>query len=311
MFGKTMVIVNPAARSGKAAEAAAQAKLVFERLQAQRAIAEEAVFRYTVGPKDATAIAKHEGTAFDTVVVLGGDGIVNETVNGLMGIKKAIRPQLALIPCGNGDDFARTIGMDRSPKRSLQQLEAQELKPVCIDVVNANGAWYAETLSFGLDAAIALGTAELRKKTNRTGTTLYLQCGIDQLVNHRVVRKGTLQLDGGEPQNIEFYLFAVQNGISYGGGFKICPEASLTDGLIDICYATPPLSASAAIRLLLKAKNGKHTNHANLCFTKAQSVQLTLSEPIPTQIDGEAFPDTKYHIVVHPNELTVLMPSIQ
>lgn len=154
------------------------------------------------------------------MVALGGDGIVNEVANGLMQISRAERPAFALIPCGNGDDFARTIGMSRNPTESLQQFASKNLHAVKIDVPRVNGTWYLETLSFGLDAAIALGTAELRKKTHRTGTSLYLQCGIDQLVNHREIRHARLSLDGAEAFPIEFYLLAVQNGSATVEAFR-------------------------------------------------------------------------------------------
>lgn len=309
MFGRTLVIVNPAARSGKAAEVAAHAALVFDRIQKSQSQPMRLTFRYTVGPKDATQITQHEGPYYDTIVALGGDGLINEVANGLMSLPINQRPTLALIPCGNGDDFARTIGMSRKPNESLKQIESLALTPITIDVGRANDIWFLETLSFGLDAAIALGTADLRKKTKRTGTSLYLQCGIDQLVNHREIRQATLTLDDDKPQQLSFYLLAMQNGISYGGGFKICPKASLTDGLLDICFATPTLSASEAIRLLLRAKNGNHTKHPNLTFSKARRAHLTLPSEIPTQIDGEEFLSTEYDIALHPKQLTILAPN--
>lgn len=309
MFGRTLVIVNPAARSGKAAEVAAHATLVFDRIQKRQSQQKKLTFRYTVGPKDATQIAKCEGSNYDTLVALGGDGMINEVVNGLMDLPINQRPALALIPCGNGDDFARTIKMSRKPNESLKQFESLALTPTSIDVGRANDIWFLETLSFGLDAAIALGTADLRKKTKRTGTSLYLQCGIDQLVNHREIRHATLTLDDNKPQQLGFYLLAIQNGVSYGGGFKICPKANLTDGLFDICYATPTLSASEAIKLLLKAKNGKHTEHPNLTFAKARRAHLSLPSGVPTQIDGEELLATEYEIVLHPKQLTVLIPN--
>lgn len=114
MFGRTLVIVNPAARSGKAAEVAAHAALIFDRIQKRQSQPMRLTFRYTVGPKDATQIAQHEGPNYDTVVALGGDGLINEVANGLMSLPINQRPTLALIPCGNGDDFARTIGMSRN-----------------------------------------------------------------------------------------------------------------------------------------------------------------------------------------------------
>ena len=182
------------------------------------------------------------------------------------------------------------------------------LVPKHVDVARANSEWYLETLSFGVDAAIALGTQELRKTTKRTGTSLYVQCGIDQLKNHRIPRQCTLQLDGNEPQEVTCYLLAVQNGVSYGGGFQVCPQAKLNDGLLDICYVTPPLSFVAATKLFMKAKDGHHTADPHIHFEQASRISLSFNEFLPSQIDGERFEDRQVIVEVFPSELEVFMP---
>lgn len=309
MFGNILVIANPTARSGKAAQVAAQMASTLDRIKAHTPTdIEKYSFHYTVAPKDATSFVKSEGAHYKTVLAIGGDGIVNEVVNGLMAIPESIRPRFGLIPCGNGDDFARSIGMDRNPTKSLQQLESNALTPKRVDVASANNHWFIETLSFGLDAAIALGTQELRTKTRRTGTSLYLQCGIDQLKNHRDIQHATIQLDDQQPKSIACYLLTLQNGISYGGGFKVCPHALLNDGLLDICYVEPPLSLTAATKLFLKAKNGKHTNNPQVHFAQARKVHVAFDHVLPSQIDGERFGDTEATIELTPGALEVLMP---
>ena len=309
MYGKTLVIANPAARSGKASGVTAAATATLERLQNNIPGAIETFdVRYTVGPKDATQIAAHESESYKTVLAIGGDGLVNEVANGLMFTPRHKRPALMLLPCGNGDDFARSIGMSRKPIEALEIIEHQAFRMRQVDIGNVNGQWFLETVSFGLDAAIALGTESLRKKTNRTGTSLYLQCGLDQVTNHRDVLTATVQFDGEQPKELQFYLLACQNGPSYGGGFLITPEAHLNDGKLDICYAVPTLSAAAAVKLLMKAKKGKHTNSPNLRFKKASRVQITLNQPAAVQVDGEALPAHHYDIQLHTGELQVLMP---
>lgn len=307
MFGTTLVIVNPTARSGKAAEAAAAVAGTLDRLRAAApGSLTSATMRYTVAAGDGTTIAREEGSSFDTVLAIGGDGIVNEVVNGLMALPRSSRPRFGLIPCGNGDDFARSLGMEREPRRACEQLEVQALQSTTIDVGQVNGRWFAETLSFGLDAAIALGTTELRQKTNRTGTSLYVQCALDQVINHLVAHSMTISVDGGAPQTIDAYLLAVQNGPSYGGGFKICPDAKLDDGALNLCYATPPVSKAGAVSLFLKAKNGTHTSNRHLTFLTARSLTVDVGAPLPTQVDGEPLPSTHYDIALHPGELDVL-----
>ena len=107
-----------------------------------------------------------------------------------MAIPSQHRPRLCVIPCGNGDDFARTLSLPRNPTKALQLLSSHTLTPKRIDLGKASNHWFAETLSFGLDAAIALGTQELRKKTNRTGNEPLCSMWLgDQLKNHRDIHK--------------------------------------------------------------------------------------------------------------------------
>ena len=309
MFGNTLVIVNPAARSGKATQVAAQVASVLDRIKAASSHELEGyTFHYTIGPKDATTFVTQEGNRYHTVLAIGGDGLVNEVINGLMTIDKKKRPRFGLVPCGNGDDFARTISLPRNPAKTLQQIESRALVPKRIDLARANNHWYAETLSFGLDASIALGTQELRKKTSRTGTSLYLQCGLDRLKNHRDIHEVTIALDDDEPRNLSCYLLAIQNGISYGGGFKVCPQAKINDGLLDICYVSPPLSFKSATTLFVKATKGKHIGNEHIHFMQAKRIQLQFAHTLPAQIDGEYFSDTNVTVEVFPSELETLMP---
>lgn len=303
MLGRTLIIANPIARTGKASEVAAAAATEVSRLL--KAEPSKPVFdiAYTLGPKDGTRIAKERGADFETVMVVGGDGIIHEVVNGLMDIEEAERPALSVIPCGNGDDFARSLNLSRKPEEAIAQLHTTKPKRIGLGCVN--GEWFTETLSFGLDAAIALETMELRKKTKRTGTTLYLQCGLNQLINHLDLHTCTMQLDNNEPERIDSYLFAVQNGPTYGGGFKICPDARLDDGVFSICYAVPPLKVLTATRLFLSAQNGKHVGNPHVKFRKAKHVVLKFTEPLPTQIDGERLNDTVFDATLHDSVLTV------
>lgn len=303
MFGTTLIIANPAARSGQAAEAAAQATSTLKELQRQGSVSRLDV-RYTAAPGDGTVLAQEQGASCDTLVVIGGDGIVHEVLNGLMALPRLERPCMALVPCGNGDDLARSVGMERTVRPALERIASRRLGRRAIDVGCVDGRWFAETLSFGLDAAIALGTTDLRRRTGRTGTSLYVQCAVDQLANHRIPRRCTLSLDGVE-RDVEFYLLAVQNGPSYGGGFKICPNAHLDDGHLSIAYAKPTLSAPAALRLFAKARSGNHTTHPNLVFETARSVHIRLEEPMPTQIDGERLEGLEHTVELHPGELDV------
>lgn len=307
MLGNTLLIVNPTARSNQASEVAAKAIPLIESHLRNESTSASLNIYHTLKQHDATEYTKEHAQHYQTVIALGGDGLVHETVNGLMELKPEDRPQLGLIPCGNGDDFARSLTMNRNPIEAAHQL--LECDPTSIDIPCVNEIFFDETLSFGLDAAIALQTMELRAKTKQTGTSLYLRCGLDQLKNHRDIHRATISLDGKRPFEVETYMLAIQNGQYYGGGFKICPNALLNDGLLDICYAVPPLRFLQGVGLFLRAKQGKHTNDPHIHFAQARQIHIEFNKPLAVQTDGEPLTGTQFDITVHKNALKVLMPT--
>lgn len=303
MLGNTLLIVNPSAQSGKAR------KTVHEISQMLSGITNSFRGHYyevieTSHPLDAVIIAQELGEHFDTLFVLGGDGIVHEAVNGLMKLPRESRPTLGVFPAGQGNDFARSLNLPRDPMLVFAKVPL--LKMHSIDIGKVNDSYFAETLSFGLDAAIALETMERRRKTKRTGTILYLESGFDQIKNHLDVIHGNVKVDGEDRGDLSFYTFAVQNGPTYGGGFDICPQAKLDDGIFDICYAAPPLSRLGAIRLFVSAKRGKHAAHDNIHFLQGKEIDISFDTIVPAQIDGESISAFDYHITLEHNALDVL-----
>lgn len=303
MFGNSLLIVNPTAQSGKARKTLRE---VSELLKGMTNTARGHYYEIieTTYPLDAVIIAHELGEHFDTVFVLGGDGVVHEVVNGLMQIPQEKRPKLGVLPAGQGNDFARSLNLPLDPLRVLDELP--KLQEKTIDIGAVNDTYFAETLSFGVDAAIALETMERRRDTHKTGTILYLESGFNQIKNHLDAIRGNVQIDGIDFPDLEFYTFAVQNGRTYGGGFDICPQADLSDGVFDICYATPPLSKFEAVRLFMRAKDGKHTNDKHINFKKGKHIKLVFDDIVPAQIDGEPIPAYEYDISVMPQALRVL-----
>lgn len=303
-LGRTLAIVNPAAQNGNGARAAAFLKYASAADGAPFAALD---VRTTNAPGHAVDLAA-SSAVYDTVLAVGGDGVIHEIVQGLMGIPRTQRPTLGVLPCGNGNDYARTLGMDLSVSEAFPQLSTAVRRAT--DVGTCNGEYFMQTLSFGLDAAIALGTHERRERTGRQGTRLFLEEGINQLVFHRDEYACSFSLDGGDSSRVGVFLFAVQVGPTYGGGFKVCPGADPCDGLLDFCFARPPLSFAQAAKIFLKAKKGRHVGYTDtLSFGRARSLRLVFDVPPPVQIDGEALHADCYDIAVLPRELDVLFAS--
>ena len=309
-FGKTLLLVNPAAQSGRA-------KVLGERaLELLQAAGVDVELRHSEGSEHASALGAAAGKeGFATLVVLGGDGIIHHVAEGLMDVSADERPVLGIIPVGSGNDYAKTIHIPETVEGAVATLLAAA--PQALDVVRVNDRHYLETLSFGLDAAIAIGTEERRKRTGETGLKLYFMTGLDEIV-HRMYSytyHARLEGVGGEEGHTEelsgsMKLFAVQNGRTYGGGFPITPDASATDGLLNICIASGKIGKPRTLVVFAKATKGKHVNSPFVEFHAARRVHISFEESehgAPAcQFDGEAYTAPEYDIEVLPRELKVL-----
>lgn len=300
--GRTLLIANPAARSGEGAKATAvavrqlKAALPEGRFEAVR----------TMQPHHAEKLATN-ARAFDTVLVLGGDGIIHEAANGLMRIPASERPAFGVIPMGSGNDYARTLGMSAAPERACTQLLSAQ--PHALDLGCANGEYFTETLSFGVDAAIALDTMERRLRSGKSSPLLYLQSGADQMVHHLEAIPYTATFDGEQAEG-QSITFAVQIGPTYGGGFRICPDAQPDDGLFDICIAHPPASMLRALHVFFRAKNGNHTGFRQIELRQAAHMKLAFNDIPPCQADGERMEARTFTVDICPHALRVLMPTL-
>ncbi|MDO4891016.1 MAG: diacylglycerol kinase family lipid kinase [Coriobacteriaceae bacterium] len=297
--GKTLLVVNPAAKRGHGAEAG---RHVLRALRGELGVHAIDVAN-TYRPKHAVALAA-DAAGYRNVIALGGDGVIHEVVNGLMKIPEADRPAFGVVRSVN--DYARSLGMPFSPDAAVSAL--MDAPERAVDVGCCNGEYFDETLSFGLDAGVALGTVAWRKRLHISGAPLYLASGIDQMLFHLDAYRFTLQIDADEPREGDMVMLAVQIGQTYGGGFRICPQAQLDDGLFDICYASP-VKTLRAVRVFLSAKNAHHVNAPEVHFARAGHIRLSFDAPPPVQIDGEPLVAESFDIRIHHRALRVLAPG--
>lgn len=305
IFSNTLIVANPAAQSGRGMDIARRAH---ELLREGLGTDNQLELFFTDRPGSAKELLATQATRYSCVIALGGDGVIHEVANGLMACEGGCRT-LGVIPAGSGNDYARTLGMSDRAERAVEQLLQRRMRPVDLGVVN--GEHFTQTLSFGLDAAIALGTMERRKKSGKHGTMLYLEEGLHQLRCMQMYPY-ELELHGNEDEPAqtitgEGLLLAVQNGPTYGGGFRVTPQASASDGRLDVCIANGPVSALRATAIFLRAKDGHHVNSPIIEFHRASSLAITFPAAAPPcQVDGEPFAAERYEISVRPNALNAL-----
>lgn len=312
-LGRALIIANPAAHSG---EAGAAAERLQRFLDCSGACAAGSRLVYTERPRHATELAR-ASAGFDTVLALGGDGVVNEVASGLMDLPGQGRPRLGVVPVGSGNDYARTLGIPHGGKLDAGWLLSCTPEPVdvgrieLLDDGGQGGAprYFVETFSVGLDAAIALGTQELRESTPLTGTALYLASSLSVLGARYRRYPARVSIDGAEPEARDLLLMAVQLGPTYGSGFRSCPEADPADGLFDTCYAAGRIPRAAAVPVFLRAKGGHHTGSRLVTMGRARRVEFWFDgDDYPIQADGELVRASHVAVEVVPGALTVLRP---
>lgn len=315
-LGRTLVIANPAAHSGKGARGIEFTRRFFD---AYEGVTSEHELLVTRAAGDAVGMAAG-AAGFDTVVALGGDGIIHEVVNGLMELPRDARPALGIIPFGSGNDFARTLGIAaNNAEASLAQLvrgarRTIELGRVTSDATDDGGlplvSHFMETLSFGLDAAIAIDTTNKRSDgTQEEGSQLYLTSGLKILSKASAGYPCTFSLDGGEPISVRALILAIQNGPTYGGGFRICPASVPNDGLLDVCFNVKNPSLPRVMALFGMARFGLHVRSNAIRAERAHTVDVAFDEEVPPcQVDGEEFFGSHFHVEVLPDALDVIVP---
>lgn len=296
---RTLLIANPAAQNGNGR---GQAKRAIQYLRA--ALGEDAVvLAYTAGPHHASEIAER-AQGCQSVIALGGDGVIHEVAQGLLRRAATQRPVLGVIPVGSGNDYARSLGISRKVDVACQQL--LNAQTVAVDVGWVNQHCFLETLSFGLDAAIARDSVERRVRTGRSGTRLYMESGINQLLHHLYSYSFQASFDGKPAERGQALMMAVQIGPYYGSGFTICPGALIDDGILDICMATPPVSAARALYIFLQAKRGAHTKFKQISLRQARSIHIEFEQTLPAQTDGECLEGRIFDISIRRCALQVL-----
>lgn len=211
----------------------------------------------------------------DGVVALGGDGLVNIALQVVGGTGVP----LGVVPAGTGNDIARSLGLD--PRDALAAADLVALghtRPV--DLGRANGRWFAGVLGSGFDSMV-------NERANRmswpSGRSRYNLAILAELRTFRPVPY-VLDLDG-ERWETDAMLVAVGNGTSYGGGMRVCPDASMDDGLLDLTVLGP-ISKPEFIRVFPTVYKGTHVNHPAVTVRRARSVTLS-ADGVTAYADGE------------------------
>lgn len=247
----------------------------------------------------ATSLARQAVTdGLDVVVALGGDGTVNEVVNGLLadGPRSGL-PALAVVPGGNANVFARALGLPPSPVEATSQLlEALRIeRRRAVGLGRADDRWFTFCAGLGLDAEV-VRRVERKRAAGRTSTPgLFVRQGIRQFFLHtdRRVLPMTIQPDHGEAERIGVALVCNSDPWTYLGlrPVRACPTASFETGL-DL-FALRSLGMTSTLRHLrqILARRPRPRGRAVLALHDQPSFTLTADRPVAFQVDGDDLGD--------------------
>ena len=294
-----LVIVNPVAGGGRAGRR-------LEWLRHRLAGNEGARLVVTSRAGEAETIAaESDSGGHDRVVAVGGDGTVQEVVNGLMA--GGSRAALGIVPLGSGNDLARSLGLPRDLGRSVDAaLGDAETWIDLLHATNGDGRarWFASAGGVGFDAQVA--EAMSRHRTRNPGRAGYLVTTFRELRRFENRRLG-ITLDGRRSERDVLFL-AVANGPYYGGGMHVAPGASLDDGRFDLCIVGD-ISRLTAVRQLANLYRGTHIRHPQVDV--ARGAHLVVDSAVATRIhlDGEPFGSLPLEVRAHGGRMRVAHPG--
>ncbi len=198
------------------------------------------------------------------VIACGGDGLVHELIQ-----HSAPRDiPIGVIPCGTGNDFARSIGVYKLALSQQCDLIVNS-EPKSIDLGIVNETWFSAILSTGFDALVNERANLMHWPKGRMKYNLAM---IEKIIalrpHHYRIRIDDKELD------LPATLITVANGRSYGGGMNICPEASLEDGLFDVMILGE-VSRSELLKVFPKVYRGKHVGHPAVTFYRAREIEIS------------------------------------
>ena len=298
---KTVFLVNPAAENGAAGRR--WPELAHE----AASLGLQGDTRFSERPGHLTELAREAAPDADLLVAVGGDGTVNEVVNGIAGLDV----ELALIPRGTGGDFVRTFGIPGKLDRAVEV--ALRGRTRAIDLGRGRyrswagedeDSYFANIASAGMSGAIAKRTNETSKALGGKVSYAWATVAVFSRWRSDEVR---VRVDGTERAG-RMHDVIVANGRYLGGGMKMVPEAEPDDGLLDVLLIGD-LTKRDLLLTMPKTYRGKHLPHPKATLLRGTTVEIDAPEPLPVELDGEQPGTTPVCFEIVPRALRLRVPA--
>lgn len=301
-------IVNPRSRSG-------QGSSVWNMVEAELKKEDiEYKVHVTARRRHAALIAEEITRAGGdhTIIVLGGDGTINEVVNGIAHLDKCT---LGYIPTGSGNDFSRGLGLPSDPQKALDTvLHSGHSKMIDVGIIRYKDKKrrFAVSSGMGYDAAICHTVCISKLKTFlnkiKLGKLAYVGVSLDRLYHCRPAPM-SIRLDDGQELHYKKAYFAAAMNLPYeGGGCKFCPDAVCDDGLLDLIVIAD-VPKYRALAILPVVFSGSHTHMKGVHIVKCREACVISDKPLPLHTDGEpVFLQRRLTMSLESQRLKIIVP---
>ena len=239
------------------------------------------------------------------IYACGGDGTLNEVVNGAAGFDNAA---VTCVPKGTGNDFLKLFGPRF--RELFYDLEALAAGPQrAFDLMDCNGKLGLDVVCAGVDARIAAGVHRYKDLRFVSGIGAYLLSLTEQVIFRGLCRPLTIRAEGLDWQERQTAILCICNGRHYGGGFMPVPDAMPDDGVLDV-LAVGETSRLTFFRLVGKYAQGLYRQYPQL-ITDWHGQSLSFSSPreITVVVDGEVMRGTRFTVRLSPLKINFFFPA--
>lgn len=238
---------------------------------------------------------------YDFIVSVGGDGTINEVINGI--VKKQLNIPLAILPGGTVNDFANHLNLPTTIDEFIKMIK--QMKTMKVDVGKVNDRYFANVIAGGMFSDISFQVSKIDKE--RFGPLAYYVSGLRQLPSQLSTTYHLKVKTEVEEFEEEARLFMITNTSQVGGFKDITPHASIQDGLMDLIIIKN-CSAADLISLFKDYKFNVHEKSPFIHYLQAQDITIECNKDIVYDIDGEMGTIFPIHVIVERLALNIIIP---
>jgi diacylglycerol kinase (ATP) len=254
--------------------------------------------RQSADRRSLASVIRECAGSVDAIVVAGGDGTVNGAIPALIEAQMPV----GILPFGTANDLALTLGIPADPVAAAGIIAEGATRR--IDVGKVNDVHFLNVASIGLSVRIAEKQDEELKR--QWGIFSYVVAAASAL--NEAERFEARVTCGERSETVRAYQIAIGNGIHFGGGLTVSPEAAIDDGLLDV-YAIETASVPELIALAPRLRDGTLVERDDVAFFRGPEVRVETREPMPVNTDGEVSTTTPAVFSVLKGALTVFAPG--